>query len=48
MTGAIPALSHRLRPVLAALCLGAAGVLLSAPAQGVLAKYGFGKPRSAD
>ncbi|MGA7995821.1 MAG: serine protease, partial [Bradyrhizobium sp.] len=31
MTGAIPALSHRLRPVLAAICLGAAGVLVSAP-----------------
>jgi serine protease Do len=31
MTGAIPALSHRLRPVLAAICLGAAGVLMSAP-----------------
>src|SRR6195256_1009416 len=31
MTGAIPALSHRLRPLLAALCLGAAS-LLSAPA----------------
>ena len=32
MTGAIPALSHRLRPVLAAICLGAAGALMSAPA----------------
>src|SRR6202158_2387123 len=37
MTGAIPALSHRLRPVLAAICLGAASlgagsVLMSAPA----------------
>ncbi len=36
MTGAIPALCHRLRPVLAAICLGAtlgaAGVLISAPA----------------
>jgi serine protease Do len=33
MTGAIPALSHRLRPLLAAICLGAAGVLMmSAPA----------------
>jgi serine protease Do len=31
MTGAIPALSHRLRPLLAALCLGAAS-LVSAPA----------------
>ena len=31
MTGAIPALSHRLRPLLAAICLGAAGVLVSAP-----------------
>ena len=27
MTGAIPALSHRLRPLLAAICLGAASVL---------------------
>jgi len=33
MTGAIPALSHRLRPLLAAICLGAAGALISAPAQ---------------
>jgi serine protease Do len=32
MTGAIPALSHRLRPLLAAICLGAAGVLIAAPA----------------
>ena len=32
MTGAIPALSHRLRPLLAAICLGAASVLMSAPA----------------
>jgi serine protease Do len=32
MTGAIPALSHRLRPVIAAICLGTAGVLMSAPA----------------
>src|SRR5216684_5287355 len=31
MTGAIPALSHRLRPLLAALCLGTAS-LFSAPA----------------
>ena len=31
MTGAIPALSHRLRPLLAAICLGAAGVVISAP-----------------
>src|SRR5665213_2213569 len=31
MTGAIPALSHRLRPVLAAICLGASSVLISAP-----------------
>jgi serine protease Do len=31
MTGAIPALSHRLRPLLAAICLGAASVLTSAP-----------------
>jgi serine protease Do len=32
MTAAIPALNHRLRPVLAAICLGAASVLVSAPA----------------
>jgi serine protease Do len=32
MTGAIPALSHRLRPLVAAICLGATSVLLSAPA----------------
>ncbi|THD73597.1 MAG: DegQ family serine endoprotease [Bradyrhizobium sp.] len=32
MTGAIPALSHRLRPWLAAICLGATSVLMSAPA----------------
>jgi serine protease Do len=32
MTGAIPALSHRLRPWLTAICLGAASVLISAPA----------------
>jgi serine protease Do len=32
MTGAIPALSHRLRPWLAAICIGATGVLISAPA----------------
>jgi serine protease Do len=31
MTGAIPALSHRLRPMLAAICLGATSVLMSAP-----------------
>jgi serine protease Do len=31
MTGAIPAFCHRLRPLLAAICLGAAGVLISAP-----------------
>src|SRR6202034_4685669 len=31
MTGAIPALSHRLRPLLAAICLGAASILISAP-----------------
>src|ERR1700685_2934590 len=30
MTAAIPALSHRLRPVLAAICLGATTTLLSA------------------
>jgi serine protease Do len=32
MTGAIPALSHRLRPMLAAICLGATSVLISVPA----------------
>ena len=32
MTGAIPALSQRLRPLLAAICLGATSVLLTAPA----------------
>jgi serine protease Do len=32
MTGAIPALSHRLRPLMAAICLGAAGILVCAPA----------------
>src|SRR5713101_8363828 len=32
MTGAIPALSHRLRPLLAAVCLGATSVLMVAPA----------------
>jgi serine protease Do len=32
MTGAIPAVSHRLRPWLAAICLGAATALISAPA----------------
>jgi serine protease Do len=32
MTGAIPALSHRLRPLLAAVCLGATSVLMAAPA----------------
>src|SRR6267378_1554765 len=32
MTGAIPALSHRLRPWLAALCLGTASLVVSAPA----------------
>src|SRR3979411_1748938 len=31
MTSAIPALSHRLRPWLAAICLGAASVLISVP-----------------
>jgi serine protease Do len=31
MTGATPALSHRLRPLMAAICLGAASVLISAP-----------------
>ena len=35
MTGAIPALSHRLRLLLAAICLGAASVLISAPALSV-------------
>jgi serine protease Do len=32
MTGAIPALSHRLRPLMAAICLGAVSALMSAPA----------------
>src|SRR6202158_5354609 len=32
MTGAIQALSHRLRPLLAAVCLGATSVLMAAPA----------------
>jgi serine protease Do len=32
MTGAIPALSHRVRPLLAAICLGATSVLMAAPA----------------
>jgi serine protease Do len=32
MTGAIPALSHRLRPVLAAVLLGATSVMIAAPA----------------
>src|ERR1700704_376574 len=32
MTGAIPALSHRLRPLLAAICLGATSVLVTGPA----------------
>src|SRR5690349_3621691 len=32
MTAATTALSRRLRPVLTAICLGAAGVLISAPA----------------
>src|SRR5712671_6687687 len=32
MTGAIPALIHRLRPLLAAICLGATSVLSAAPA----------------
>jgi serine protease Do len=32
MTGAIPALSRRLRPCLAAICLGATAALISAPA----------------
>src|SRR4030081_3496931 len=31
MTGAIPALSHRLRPLLAAICLGAPRALMAAP-----------------
>src|SRR5438477_9282146 len=33
MTAATTALSRRLRPVLAAICLGAAGVLVALPAQ---------------
>src|ERR1700730_12972780 len=32
MSGEIPALSHRLRPLMAAICLGVACVLVSAPA----------------
>jgi serine protease Do len=32
MTGAIPALSHRLRPLMAAICLSATSVQMSAPA----------------
>src|SRR6202165_13156 len=32
MTGAIPAFCHRLRPLMAALCLGATSVLMSSPA----------------
>src|SRR5882762_6916073 len=32
MTGAIPALIHRVRPLLAAICLGATSVLMAAPA----------------
>jgi serine protease Do len=32
MIGAIPALSHRLRPMMAAICLGASSVLIAAPA----------------
>jgi serine protease Do len=32
MTGAIPTLSYRLRPLLAAVCLGATSVLMAAPA----------------
>ena len=35
MTGAIPALSYRLRPLLAAICLGASSVVISAPALSV-------------
>ncbi len=35
MTGAIPALTHRLRPLLAAICLGAGSVVISAPALSV-------------
>jgi serine protease Do len=31
MTGAIPTLSHRLRPLMAAICLGTAAVVMSAP-----------------
>jgi serine protease Do len=31
MTGAIPMLSHRLRPLMAAICLGAASAVMSAP-----------------
>ena len=32
MTGAIPALSHRLRPMLAAICLGVTCVVMAPPA----------------
>src|SRR5712672_4770905 len=32
MTGAIPAFCHHLRPVVAAICLSATGLLISAPA----------------
>jgi serine protease Do len=35
MTGAIPALSHRLRPLMAAFCLGTASLVMSAPALSV-------------
>ena len=31
MTGAIPTLSHRLRPLMAAICLGTASLVMSAP-----------------
>jgi serine protease Do len=37
MTGAIPALSHRLRPLMAAFCLGTASLVLSAPVLSVSA-----------
>src|SRR6266481_3387215 len=33
MTGAIPAFCHRLRPVVAAICLSATGLLIAMPAQ---------------
>src|ERR1700676_1328086 len=37
MTGAIPTLSHRLRPLMAAICLGTASLVMSAPVLSVQA-----------